>query len=168
MPASQPWASPGPHRAGRLPGKNPAWALGCLASTGSPKLVLRVQALSSACSRDAGILGGTAAWTHFSGAMEQPGNCHIHWALMPCFKAAPATQMELKPSSSSSQQPVTVNSVTQMVPSPAPPKYQAIPTECREGKCGEVWGDAWPLTSYEICQLNPTTRLLFFFICCRC
>lgn len=43
--ASQPLHSPGPQRTMELPGKNPAWTLGCLASLWSLKLMLRVQSL---------------------------------------------------------------------------------------------------------------------------
>lgn len=68
-------------------------------------------------------------------AAEQPGSCHIHWALMPCFRAAPAqdgphqAQFSQLPAASDCQFCDSNGAL--------PLKYQGICSyRCREGKCG--------------------------------
>ena len=104
VPASQPLHSPGPHRAMELPGKNPAWALGCLASLWSLKLMLRVQSLSFLHVKGKAMGGraihgsvGTFQWCRRAGC----GAGSLHWARYP----APGLPLPRTQSSSSASLP---------------------------------------------------------------
>lgn len=131
MPASQPLACPGPHRARGLPGTNPAWAPGCLASLGSLKLVLRVQSLFKGC-WDAGRhssldtfwwCGGTA-WElpHTLGPDALLPGC-------PCLRWTSSSPVSQLPAASDCQFCDSNGAL--------PTKYQGICSyRCREGKCG--------------------------------
>lgn len=66
------------------------------------------------------------------------GAANPHWALLPCFQAAPATQMELIKSRSPQLSAVSDSiSVIQKWFSPLPQNTREyVPTEGSEGKCG--------------------------------